>query len=94
MQTIQFRVDDNYLNIVLTLLKNLKIDIIKDLSIFQEQKRDLKFDKDDILTKFIAVDNSINNSDKVQDFLKLGGSNCWSGTLEEMREDRIDYGSR
>ena len=26
MQTIQFKVDDNYLNIVLTLLENLKID--------------------------------------------------------------------
>jgi len=29
MQTIQFRVDENYLNIVLTLLNNLKINIQK-----------------------------------------------------------------
>ena len=93
MQTVQFRVDDNYINIVLTLLNNLKIDIIKDLSIFKDKKRDLTFDKDDILTKFLAVDNSINSSDKVKNFLELGGSNCWSANLEEMRGDRINYDS-
>ena len=91
MQTVQFRVDDNYLNIVLTLLNNLKLDIIKDLSI--DKQRSSKFDKDDMLAKFIAVDNSIKSSDKAQEFLALGGSNCWSANLQEMREDRIDYGS-
>jgi len=33
MQTIQFRVNDNYLEIILTLLKSLKQGIIEDLSI-------------------------------------------------------------
>jgi len=94
MKIVQFKVDDNYLNIVLTLLNNLKIDIIKDLSIFKEQKKDLKFDKDETLTKFVAVDNSLKNSDKAQDFLQLGGSNCWNGDLNETREDRVEYGSR
>lgn len=32
MQTIQFKVDDNYLNIVLTLLNNLKIDIVQNIT--------------------------------------------------------------
>ncbi len=40
----------------------------------------------------MAIDHFINN-DKVKDFLKLGGSGCWSGNLEDMRSDRIDYGS-
>ena len=35
MQTVQFKVNDNYLDIVLTLLKNLKIDIIKELKVIQ-----------------------------------------------------------
>ena len=86
MQTIQFRVDENYLNIVLTLLNNLKINI-QDLLIFKEAK------KSDTLSKFIEVENSIKQSNEAYDFLKLGGSNCWSGNIEEMREDRIKYGS-
>jgi len=35
MQTVQFKVNDNYLDIVLTLLKNLKIDIIKELKVIK-----------------------------------------------------------
>jgi len=38
MQTIQFKVDDNYLNIILTLLDNLKIDIIKELKVIKNNK--------------------------------------------------------
>lgn len=30
---------------------------------------------------------------EVVDFLELGGSSCWDGNLEVMREDRIDYGT-
>jgi len=86
MQTIQLKVDNDYINIVLTILNNLKNDIIKDISIFKEDKNI------DSLSKFMAIDHSINN-DKVKDFLKLGGSGCWSGNLEDMRSDRIDYGS-
>ena len=92
MQTVQFRVDDNYLNIVMTLLNNLKIDIIKDLSIFKDKKSNLTFDKEDALSKFMAIDESKKCSDISQEFLNLGGSNCWSGDLEEMRENRINYG--
>lgn len=33
MQTIQFKVDDNYVNVVLTLLDNLKQDMVKDLTV-------------------------------------------------------------
>lgn len=33
MQTIQFKVDDNYVNVVLTLLDNLKKDMVKDLTV-------------------------------------------------------------
>jgi len=90
MQTIQFKVDDNYLNIVLTLLHNLKIDIIKDLSIFKDKKQN---SKNDILTKFINIDNRSKSIDKSKDFLALGGSDCWIGDIKEMREDRVDYGS-
>jgi len=86
MQTIQFRVEENYLNVVLTLLNNLKINI-QDLLIFKEAK------KSNTLSKFIEVENSIKQNNKAYDFLKLGGSNCWSGDIEEMREDRIKYGS-
>ena len=38
MQTIQFKVDDNYLNVVLTLLGNLKMDIVKELMIIKDNK--------------------------------------------------------
>jgi len=38
MQTIQFKVDDNYLNIILTLLDNLKLDIVKELKIIKDNK--------------------------------------------------------
>ena len=37
--------------------------------------------------------NRKNNLPKeVQEFLELGGSDCWSGNLEEMRKDRVNYG--
>jgi len=36
MQTVQFKVDNDYINIVLTILNNLKNDIVKDISIFRE----------------------------------------------------------
>ena len=38
MQTIQFKVDDNYLNIVLTLLDNLKKDMVKELMVVKDNK--------------------------------------------------------
>ena len=95
MQIVQFKVEDNYLNIVLTLLNNLKLNIIKDLSILRDgydKNKNLKFNKNDTLTKFMAIGESINHNNKAQEFLKLGGSGCWSGDIEVMRSDRIDYG--
>jgi hypothetical protein len=39
MQRIQFKIDDNYLNIILTLLDNLKIGIVKEfLELFKISK--------------------------------------------------------
>jgi len=38
MKTIQFKVDDSYLNIVLTLLDNLKKDMVKELMIIKDSK--------------------------------------------------------
>jgi len=46
MQTIQFKVSDNYLDIVLTLLNNLKIDIIKELRIIKNGKEIIPFSKE------------------------------------------------
>lgn len=39
MQTIQFKVNDNYLQIVLSLLKNLKQGIIEDVFIINENNK-------------------------------------------------------
>ena len=38
MQIVQFKVEDNYLNIVLTLLNNLKVDIVKELKVIKDNK--------------------------------------------------------
>ena len=38
MQTIQFKVDDNYLNIILTLLNSLKKDMVRELKIIKNSK--------------------------------------------------------
>ena len=35
MQTIEFKVDDNYLGVIMTLLGNLKKNIVKDLKVTQ-----------------------------------------------------------
>ncbi len=40
MQTIQFRVNDNYLQIILSLLQNLKQGIIEDLSVVRNSPKD------------------------------------------------------
>ena len=46
MQTIQFKVDDNYLNIVLTLLNNLKRNIVKELTVIDDKKSISKTDEE------------------------------------------------
>ena len=38
MQTIQFKVDDNYLNSILTLLDSLKLDMVKELKVIKDNK--------------------------------------------------------
>jgi len=59
MQTIQFKVSDNYLNVVLTLLDNLKIDIIKELKVIKNNK----------ITKISRTDEQI-KLDQVKGILK------------------------
>jgi len=49
MQIVQFKVEDNYLNIVLTLLNNLKVDIVKELKVIKDNKtlnRSIKRDEE------------------------------------------------
>jgi len=38
MQIVQFKVEDNYLNTVLTLLNNLKMDIVKELKVIKDNQ--------------------------------------------------------
>ena len=48
MQTIQFKVDNNYVDVVLNMLKtlnNLKLNVVKDLLIIDNSKKDDKWDK-------------------------------------------------
>ena len=64
MQTIQFKVSDNYLNVVLTLLDNLKIDIIKELKVIKNNK----------ITAILRTDEQI-KLDQVKGILKNRISN-------------------
>ncbi len=55
-----------------------KIVVNKDIP--QELKTYLKLNRKKSLPK------------EMQEFLELGGSDCWSGNLEEMRKGRVNYG--
>ena len=55
MQIVQFKVEDNYLNIVLTLLNNLKIDIVKELMVIKDNKIINQFSKTDEQIKLDQV---------------------------------------
>ncbi len=47
MQTIQFKVDNSYVDIVLNLLKtlnNLKLNVVRDLLVIDNSKKDDKWD--------------------------------------------------
>lgn len=77
MQTIQFKVSDNYLNIVLTLLNNLKIDIIKELKIIKDNNE---------ITKISKTDEQI-KLDQVKGILK----NRISNPIEYQRELRAEW---
>jgi len=61
MQTIQFKVDDNYLNIVLTLLDNLKMDIIKELMVIKDNKVINNISKSDEQIKLDRVKGILKN---------------------------------
>ena len=78
MQTIQFKVDDNYLNIILTLLDNLKLDIVKELKIIKDNKVENKTSKSDEQIKL----------DRVKGILK----NRISDPMEYQRELRDEWG--
>ncbi len=52
MQIIQFKINDEYKQVILTLLKSLKEGIIKDLKIMEDKKqKQSKEDKMDIFSK-------------------------------------------
>ena len=61
MQIIQFKVEDNYLNIVLTLLNNLKIDIVKELMVIRDNKIVNQFSKTDEQIKLDQVKGILKN---------------------------------
>ena len=61
MQTIQFKVDDNYLNIVLTLLDNLKMDIVKELMVIKDNKVINNISKSDEQIKLDRVKGILKN---------------------------------
>jgi len=61
MQTIQFKVDDNYLNVILTLLDNLKLDIVKELKIIKDNKVMDRVSKSDEQIKLDQVKGILKN---------------------------------
>jgi len=61
MQTIQFKVNDEYIQIILSLLKGMKRGIIKDLSIVNDDnKKPLEKKEIDIFSKTAGVLSSKN----------------------------------
>jgi len=61
MQTIQFKFNDEYIQIIVTLLKGMKRGIIKDLSIVNDDnKKPLEKKEIDIFSKTSSVLNSQN----------------------------------
>ena len=77
MQTVQFKVDNNYIETVLSLLNNLnniKLNIIKDLLIIDNrQKRESDLETLDKLFKqsnnqiMVTKENAINTEDMIDD---------------------------
>ena len=61
MQTIQFKVDDNYLNVILTLLNNLKLDIVKELKIIKDNQVMDRVSKSDEQIKLDQVKGILKN---------------------------------
>jgi len=55
MQTIQLKVDDNYLNIVLALLDNLKKDMVQEIVVIKDGKNMDKEVKRDVQLKLDQV---------------------------------------
>ncbi len=68
MQTIQFKVDDNYLNVVLTLLDNLKMGMVKELMVIKDNNAITKVSKTDEQIKLDRVKGILKNriSDPVE----------------------------
>lgn len=62
MQTVQFRVSDNYLQIILSLLQSLKQGMIEDLSIvknnYKQNKTKEKTDETDMFFDKFQIDMS------------------------------------
>jgi len=74
MQIVQFKVEDNYLNIVLTLLNNLKVDMVKELKVIKDNKtinKSLKRDEQIKLDQVKGIlKNRINNPVEYQRALR------------------------
>jgi len=77
LQIIQFKVDDNYANIVLTLLDNLKKDIVQELKVTKENNN----------VKKIAASNEQIILDQVKGILK----NRISDPMEYQRSLRDEW---
>jgi len=60
MQTIQFQVSDNSLDIVLTLLNNLKMDIVKELKVIKDNSN-VGIEKTDEQIKLDSVKGILKN---------------------------------
>jgi hypothetical protein len=60
MQTVQFKVNDEYMQIILALLKGLKSGIIKDLSVINNKKEPLDTVETDIFSKTSGILSSQN----------------------------------
>ncbi len=61
MQIIQFKVDDNYLNVILTLLGNLKKDIVKELMVTRNNQEADSGSKSDEQIKLDKVKGILKN---------------------------------
>ena len=69
MKTIQFKVDDNYFNTVLTLLNSLKKDMVKELIVVKDSK--VVDSKSDEKIKLDRVKGILKNNSDLEEFRRL-----------------------
>lgn len=54
--------------------------------------KEFKNRKVEVIISTLDKENEKKFSKEIDDFLKLGGSGCWEGDLDEMRESRDGIG--